>query len=149
MLQFRDLLLFSKAGERNSFADVILRKKLLLSTTVATHNGSFWLHGREIFLFVNASINKCRWAVKEALNKAIGDVRLDGKEIDLVRVGDQRSPPALRVCGKSAEALVQRNITDARVSISHDGGVAMAVVILECSEPVVKHLLLQPTCQSG
>lgn len=77
-----------------------------------------------------------RLAVKEALLKAIGTGLRDGMawtEMD-VRTGP-RGRPSLRVSGRAAERLEELGVTRTHVSISHDAGVAVAVVILEGDAP--------------
>jgi holo-[acyl-carrier protein] synthase len=69
-----------------------------------------------------------RFAVKEALCKALGGPRgVDPRDIECLRGAD--GAPALTLTGTAASAL-SRNDQLPLVSISHDGGFAIAVVQL-------------------
>ena len=71
-----------------------------------------------------------RFAAKEALAKALGAPRgLKWTDAEVRREADGR--PSLHVDGTVAEAAGRLGITAWHVSLSHDGGVAMAVVIAE------------------
>jgi holo-[acyl-carrier protein] synthase len=67
-----------------------------------------------------------RWALREAFGKALG-VGLDGWSWKELRFRDGR----LWAEGRLAEQLEQRGIHDLHGSISHDSGLAFAVVLLE------------------
>jgi holo-[acyl-carrier protein] synthase len=67
-----------------------------------------------------------RWALREAFGKALG-VGLDGWSWKELRFRDGR----LWVEGDLAAALLAKDITHLHGSISHDSGMAFAVVILE------------------
>jgi holo-[acyl-carrier protein] synthase len=71
-----------------------------------------------------------RFAAKEALAKALGapgDLHWHDAEIDSAADGS----PQLSLSGTVAEAAARRGATRWHVSLSHDGGMAVAVVILE------------------
>ena len=71
-----------------------------------------------------------RFAVKEALAKALGappGLRWTDAEVTV----DATGRPTLRVAGTVAAVAAERGISRWHVSISHDGGVAVAVVIAE------------------
>ena len=71
-----------------------------------------------------------RFAAKEALAKALGAPRgLLWTDAEIRRAHDGR--PTLHVSGTVAEAARQRGITHWHVSLSHDGGIATAIVIAE------------------
>uniref|UniRef100_A0A7S3DE21 4'-phosphopantetheinyl transferase domain-containing protein n=1 Tax=Palpitomonas bilix TaxID=652834 RepID=A0A7S3DE21_9EUKA len=72
-----------------------------------------------------------RWAVKEALNKAVGVKRIDGKEVEVIRRTGYREAPSLEVHGCARDAFVALRIKASHVSISHDGDIATAFVVLE------------------
>lgn len=67
-----------------------------------------------------------RFAAKEATRKAMGDLRLPFHATEVVSGPD--GAPSLRVRGQDVGA---------QVSLSHDGGVAMAVVLLPAGQPAV------------
>jgi holo-[acyl-carrier protein] synthase len=71
-----------------------------------------------------------RFAAKEALAKALGAPRgLRWTDAEVRRAADGR--PSLHVDGTVAEAANRLGVTSWHISLSHDGGVAVAVVIAE------------------
>ena len=66
-----------------------------------------------------------RFCAKEAFAKALG-VPLSWQEVEVVRDGD--GSPAIRARGEAAVALAGRTV---RVSLSHAGDYAIAVVLVE------------------
>ncbi|MFG1941738.1 holo-ACP synthase [Nonomuraea sp. NPDC048826] len=71
-----------------------------------------------------------RFAAKEAVAKALGAPRgLSHLEAEVRRDGNGR--PELRVTGEAAEVARELGVQRWHVSLSHDGGVAMAYVIAE------------------
>lgn len=74
-----------------------------------------------------------RFAAKEALAKALGAPRgLRWRDAEVRSAADGR--PSLHVAGTIAEAADRLGVTGWHLSLSHDGGVAVAVVIAE-AEP--------------
>lgn len=71
-----------------------------------------------------------RWALREAFGKALG-VGLDGWSWRELRYRDGR----LWAEGELARKLQRRGITRLHGSVSHDSGVAFAVVVLEGDQP--------------
>jgi len=73
-----------------------------------------------------------RFAAKEALAKALGAPRgLLWTDAEIRRESSGR--PVLHVRGTIAEVAAPLGITSWHVSLSHDGGIATAVVIAEAS----------------
>lgn len=71
-----------------------------------------------------------RWAAKEALAKALGaPPGLVWRDAEVVR--DQSGRPHFEVTGTVAARAHELGITSLHVSLSHDAGVASAVVIAE------------------
>ncbi|MEW2355172.1 holo-ACP synthase [Spirillospora sp. NPDC029432] len=71
-----------------------------------------------------------RFAAKEALAKALGAPRgLLWTDAEIRRADDGR--PSLHVAGTVAAAAGARGVARWHVSLSHDGGIATAVVIAE------------------
>lgn len=71
-----------------------------------------------------------RYAAKEAAAKALGDpARARWREIEVVVLADGR--PTLVVTGRTAELAALAGIRSWHVSLTHDGGVAVAVVVAE------------------
>lgn len=72
-----------------------------------------------------------RFAAKEAFLKAVGRGVLDGvalAEIEVTRTGDRG--PALRLGPSASAALEAAGGREALVSLSHDGGMALAFVVV-------------------
>lgn len=104
-------------------------------------------HEKEIEIFKNNKIDNVnkynylasRWAVKEAMQKAVSTPRLLFPEIfvtknsnmDDVDNGNHKKRPLLKVEGKAAEVCKELNICSSHVSISHEEDRAIANVILE------------------
>ena len=73
-----------------------------------------------------------RFAAKEALAKAVGNPKLlSWLEVEVET--DQLGKPSLVVSGKSAGALSSMGVLSTHLSISHDNGFAIAMVVLECN----------------
>lgn len=73
-----------------------------------------------------------RFAAKEAALKAIGTGLSHGiawKDVELV--SSERQPPRIAWHRRAAEIAAQRGMEHCHVTITHDGGLAVAVVILE------------------
>jgi len=71
-----------------------------------------------------------RWAAKEAVAKALGaPARVRWREIEVVVADDGR--PSLVVSGHTAEVAAAAGIRSWHVSLTHDGGVAIAMVVAE------------------
>lgn len=68
------------------------------------------------------------WAAKEAVSKALGcGIGAELAFHDIMLVKDHRGAPSFVL---SAQAQKKHAITDASLSISHDGGFAIAVVAI-------------------
>jgi holo-[acyl-carrier protein] synthase len=75
-----------------------------------------------------------RFAAKEALAKALGAPRgLRWTDVEVVTGAGGR--PRLRVSGTVAAAAARLGVIDWHLSLSHDAGVASAVVIAEGGRP--------------
>lgn len=71
-----------------------------------------------------------RFAAKEALAKALGAPRgLRWTDAEVRRADDGR--PSLHVTGTVQEAAERLGVTTWHLSLSHDGGVAIAMVVAE------------------
>lgn len=73
-----------------------------------------------------------RFAAKEAVLKALGTGYNHGvkwKEIWVER--EPEGPPELKFSGRVAELCQQAGVNKAHVSLTHDGGIATAMVVLE------------------
>jgi holo-[acyl-carrier protein] synthase len=74
-----------------------------------------------------------RFAAKEALAKALGAPRgLLWTDAEVTRQASGR--PTLEVTGTIAAAAARLAVTHWHLSLSHDGGIATAIVIAESSE---------------
>lgn len=72
-----------------------------------------------------------RFAAKEAFLKAMGTGLRDGKLIDIVTHNDELGQPYIELRGIFAEQAGARGVKNISISLSHNKGTAMAVVILE------------------
>lgn len=73
-----------------------------------------------------------RFAAKESFLKALGTGLRDGINwLDIEVVNDELGKPALQLAGKAAELFAQKNGTRCHLSLSHDAGCAVAMVVLE------------------
>jgi holo-[acyl-carrier protein] synthase len=69
-----------------------------------------------------------RFAAKEALVKALAAPSgLTWQDMEVISDG----PPRFRIQGRCDEVLQERRIVAVHLSLSHDGGMAVAAVILE------------------
>jgi holo-[acyl-carrier protein] synthase len=79
-----------------------------------------------------ASCLAARFAAKEAFLKALGTGLRDGISwLDIEVSNDDLGKPALTLSGKAAEQYQLKQLTTIHLSLSHDGGSAVAMVILE------------------
>lgn len=75
-----------------------------------------------------------RFAVKEAFLKALGTGLRNGVSwSEMSVIHDELGKPLLIVSGVAASVMAQRGATNIHLSISHDGGHAVALVVLEGS----------------
>jgi len=71
-----------------------------------------------------------RFAAKEAIAKALGAPEgLRWHDAEILRADD--GAPQLTVRGTVAEAAAARGVDDWQLSLSHDGGVAVAMVVAQ------------------
>lgn len=80
-----------------------------------------------------------RFAVKEAAMKALGtgwSAGIGWRDIEVVR--ELHSPPRLGLYGKALEQFSAMGANHAFLTITHEGDIAAAVVILEGSGPTGK-----------
>lgn len=79
-----------------------------------------------------ASCLAARFAAKEAFLKALGTGLRDGITWhDMEISSDQLGKPELFLSGRAAEAVRAKKLGKPLLSISHDGGQAVAMVVLE------------------
>lgn len=79
-----------------------------------------------------ASCLAARFAAKEALLKAIGTGLRDGITWHNMEVtNDHLGKPELVLSGRAAEIILEKRLGKPLLSISHDGGQAVAMVVLE------------------
>lgn len=79
-----------------------------------------------------ASCLAARFAAKEAFLKALGTGLRDGiswQEIEVVN--NELGKPELILSGKASELFEAKNLISIHLSLSHDGGNAIAMVVLE------------------
>lgn len=75
-----------------------------------------------------------RFAAKEAFLKALGTGLREGISWqDIEVVNDVQGKPELVITGKASDYVTSRHLSRSFLSLSHDGGYAAAVVVLEAS----------------
>ena len=75
-----------------------------------------------------------RFAAKEALSKALGAPgNLSWRDAEVV--SDDNDRPSMKMRGSVARRAAELGITRVHLSLSHDGGIATAIVIAERDEP--------------
>lgn len=80
----------------------------------------------------SASCYAARFAAKEAFLKALGIGLRDGISWqDMEITLDEMGKPALLLTGRAGEIYVQQGLKSSFLSLSHDGGNAIAMVVLE------------------
>ncbi|MDX1593076.1 MAG: holo-ACP synthase [Gammaproteobacteria bacterium] len=83
-----------------------------------------------------ASFLAKRFAAKEAAAKALGTGIRDGLRLaDFGVAHDPRGKPGLRLHGRAAELAAAREIVASHLSISDEGGMALAFVVFERGGP--------------
>jgi holo-[acyl-carrier protein] synthase len=79
-----------------------------------------------------ASCLAARFAAKEAFLKALGTGLRDGISWqDMEISNDALGKPELKLSGKAAELSHAQNLTGIHLSLSHDSGHAVAMIVLE------------------
>ena len=79
-----------------------------------------------------ASCLAARFAAKEAFLKALGTGLRDGISwLDIEVSNDTLGKPELTLSGKAAEQFQANGLVSIHLSLSHDGGSAIAMVVLE------------------
>lgn len=79
-----------------------------------------------------------RFAAKEALIKALGG-STGVRWHDIVVVSDESGAPSLRLTGGARSLAESRGATRLHLSLSHDGGVAVAYVVAETDQQPPQH----------
>ena len=82
----------------------------------------------------SATCLAARFAAKEAFLKALGTGLRDGiswQEMEVVN--DELGKPELVLTGRAHEIYRDRNLANLFLSLSHDGGYAIAMVVLEAA----------------
>lgn len=81
-----------------------------------------------------ASCYAARFAAKEAFMKALGTGLRDGITWhDMEVVNDPLGKPDLHLGGRAAEIFMEKGLKPVHLSLSHDGGNAVAMVVLEAA----------------
>ena len=79
-----------------------------------------------------ASCYAARFAAKEAFLKALGSGLRDGISWhDMEVVNNESGKPDLRLTGRAHKIFAEKGLGTAFLSLSHDGGQAVAMVVLE------------------
>jgi holo-[acyl-carrier protein] synthase len=82
----------------------------------------------------SAASYSARFAAKEAFLKALGTGLRDGISwLDIEVAHDRLGKPELILSGRAMEIFLEQGLGNAFLSLAHDGGTAIAMVVLEKS----------------
>lgn len=80
----------------------------------------------------SAACYAARFAAKEAFLKALGSGLRDGLAwLDMEVINDDLGKPELQLSGRAKEIFSAKKLSKIFLSLSHDGGYAVAMVVLE------------------
>jgi holo-[acyl-carrier protein] synthase len=88
-----------------------------------------FLNDSEISLVKSTSTAAGFWAVKEAFSKALGCGI--GAEVSFHDISIAKTPKNQPILNIKEEIITKFNIKNTSVSIAHDGGFAIAIVVIE------------------
>lgn len=86
------------------------------------------LHPSEQTSDITAQYLASRWAVKEALVKAVSDQPIQFREVIVYK--NSSGMPMLKYEGQTLESICKKGVTASWVSLSHEDEYAVATVIL-------------------
>lgn len=75
-----------------------------------------------------------KFAAKEAFLKALGKGLFEIPFLEIEVLREEKGKPFISLYGKAKQMVQEINIKNIHLSISHDGGIAVAFVILEVSD---------------
>jgi holo-[acyl-carrier protein] synthase len=88
-----------------------------------------WTRAEQAYCAGSAERLAARWGAKEAVMKALGTGFPDVEHLDVEVVSTQGRAPQLRLSGDAADYAASLNLTEWSLSLSHDGGFALAFVV--------------------
>jgi holo-[acyl-carrier protein] synthase len=88
-----------------------------------------WTRAEQAYCAGSAERLAARWGAKEAVMKALGTGFPDVEHLDVEVVSTQGEAPRLRLSGDAADYAARLNLTEWSLSLSHDGGFALAFVV--------------------
>lgn len=99
----------------------------LLDRLFSTHEQQYCLARKQ-----SAACLAARFAAKEAFVKALGTGLRDGLSwVEMEVRNDRLGKPSLHLSGRTQELVAERGLLTIQLSLSHDGGHAVAFVVLE------------------
>jgi holo-[acyl-carrier protein] synthase len=90
---------------------------------------STWTQEEQSYCAGSADRLAARWGAKEAVMKALGTGFPDIEHLDIEVVSSQGVAPILRLSGDAARRAAGLRLTDWSLSLSHDAGFAIALVV--------------------
>jgi len=97
----------------------------LIETVGEPFSARTWTPAEQAACAGRAESLAARWAAKEAVLKALG-IGVDAVAMTDIEVVDGRT---VRLRGAAAERAAEQGLTEWAVSLSHDGGFALAFVV--------------------
>jgi holo-[acyl-carrier protein] synthase len=94
-----------------------------------------WTESEQAYCAGSAMRLAARWGAKEAVMKALGAGFPDIEHLDIEVVSVRGEAPRLRLSGDAAEYAANLNLTEWSLSLSHEGGFALAFVVATDKRP--------------
>jgi holo-[acyl-carrier protein] synthase len=107
---------------------VVSRVERLIATVGEPFLARTWTSAERAACADRAESLAARWAAKEATLKALG-AGVDEIAMTDVAVGESPAGPVLELSGAAADRAAELGLTQWALSLSHDGGLALAVVV--------------------
>lgn len=88
-----------------------------------------WTEAEQAYCDSSAERLAARWGAKEAVMKALGAGFPDIEHLDIEVLSTQGKAPRLRLTGYAADYATSLNLTEWSLSLTHEGGLALAFVV--------------------
>lgn len=88
-----------------------------------------WTEAEQAYCAGDPARLASRWGAKEAVMKALGAGFPDIEHLDIEVVSAQGAAPSLRLSGDAAQHASRLRLTEWSLSLSHEMGLALALVV--------------------